>query len=585
MDYYGLAELYERMEKTAKRLEKTFYIYELLKKASSDDLGEIMLLLEGKVFPAWDSRTIGFASRLMVKAIHTSTGLSTKEIEDQWRKTGDLGLTAEKLIARKKQRTLSASDLTVRKVFSNLRKLTEQEGSGAVEKKVQLVSELLTAAKPLEAKYIVRTVLEEMRVGVAAGTIRDAIVWAFFEKEFDLIYDNNKCLDVVSDENREKYNELAEAVQRSYDITNDFSAVAKAAKEHKLKGMEKAELKVGKPIKVMLFQKAEDIDDAFERVGKPAAFEYKYDGFRMQIHGLDNKIKLFTRRLEDVTNQFPDVVEIIKRSVHSKNYIIDCEVIGIDPKTKAWLPFQSISQRIKRKYDISEIVKQVPVMVNAFDAIVVDGENLLDEPFRKRRDALKRIIKQVPEKIQLAKQIITSDKKEASDFYKEALAKGNEGLMAKNLDAVYKPGSRVGYGVKIKPTLENLDLVITGADWGEGKRAHWLSSFSISCVDGNSLLEVGKVGTGIKELEDEGVSFKQLTGLLKPLITEEKGKEVKVKPKIVVEVTYGEIQKSPTYSSGYALRFPRVLRLREDKPASECSTIKDVERIYKKQRS
>ncbi len=585
MEYNNLVELYERLEKTTKRLEKTFYIYELLKKTTAEDLGEIMLLLQGKVFPTWDSRVIGFASRLIVKAIHTATGISTKEIEEQWKKTGDLGITAEKLIAKKKQRTLSAKDLTVRKVFDNLRRLPEQEGMGAVEKKIQLVSELLTAAKPLEAKYIVRTVLEEMRVGVGAGSIRDAIVWAFFEKEFGLAYDNKTNLDVVSDEDRAKYNELVEAVQRSYDITNDFAVVARSAKEHKLNGIEKTELKIGKPIKVMLFQKAEDMDDAFSRVGNPAAFEYKYDGFRMQVHGFGGKVKLFTRRLEEVTNQFPDVVDIVKKSVKSKDYIIDCEVIGIDPKTKAWLPFQNISQRIKRKYDIDELIKQVPVMVNVFDAIVVDDEILLKEPFKKRREALERVIKQIPEKIQLAKQIITSNKKEAEEFYEEALAKGNEGLMAKNLEAEYKPGSRVGYGVKIKPTLENLDLVITGADWGKGKRAHWLSSFSVSCLKGKEFLEVGKVGTGIKELEEEGVSFKQLTSILKPLITEEKGKSVLVKPKIVVEVTYGEIQKSPTYTSGYALRFPRVLNLRIDKPVNECSTIKDVERIYQKQRT
>lgn len=581
MKYSELVELYEKLGRTSKRLEKTYHIYELLKRTSQDDLGETMLLLQGRVFPEWDQREIGFASRMMVKAISSVTGSSPSNVEKAWKDTGDLGLAAEKLIAKKSQITLASADLTVKKVFKNLQKMPEQEGSGAVDKKVRLVAELLSSAKPLEAKYIVKMVLEEMRVGVAAGTIRDAIVWAFFD--FGLLYDNKNNLAVVSDEDRGRYKELVDKVQHAYDISNDFAVVAKACKKGKLDEVEEKELKVGKPIKVMLFQKAEDIEDAFSRVGKPAAFEYKYDGFRMSVHNNKGKISLFTRRLEEVTNQFPDVVDIIKKNVEASSFIIDCEVIGIDAKTGAWLPFQDISQRIKRKYDIKNLVKEVPVMVNVFDAIYV-GKSLLKEPFKKRREILEGIVKETPGKLSLAKQIITSDKDKAQQFYTEALAKRNEGVMAKNLSAEYKPGSRVGYGVKIKPTLENLDLAITGADWGEGKRAKWLSSFTISCVKDGELLEVGKVGTGIKELESEGVTFKQLTGLLKPLIISEDRRAVKVKPKVVVEVTYGEIQKSPTYNSGYALRFPRVLNLRSDKPINECSTLKDIERIYKRQR-
>lgn len=584
MRYSELVNVYEKIEKTSKRLEKTFYIYEFLKKTHEGELEQIMLLLQGRVFPIWDESKIGVASRLIVKAIHMATGIDTSKIENEWKKTGDLGLAAEKLISKKKQQTLMRRHLSVNKVFDNLRKLPDIEGHGAVERKLSLIAELLTSAEPIEAKYIVRTVLEEMRVGVGAGSIRDAVVWSYFGKDFGLLYDNKDNLDVVSDDNREKYNKYAEDVQHAYDLTNDFGEVAKAAKKNSLKGIKKIELKVGIPIKVMLFQKAEDIDDAFERVGKPAAFEYKYDGFRLNIHRNKDKIRLFTRRLDDVTRQFPDVIETVKKSIKSDNYIIDSEVIGIDPKTKKWLAFQNISQRIKRKYDIEEMARKVPVMVNAFDIVELDGKNLIKEPFKERRRLLKKIIKEVPERIQLAKQIVTANKKDVESFYKEALAKGNEGIMAKNLDAVYKPGSRVGYGVKIKPTLENLDLVITGAEWGEGKRANWLSSFTIACRKGNEFLEVGKVGTGIKELDEEGISFGQLTKLLKPLIVSEKGKEVKVKPKIVIEIAYGEIQKSPTYGSGYALRFPRLVALRVDRAPGDISTLGMVEKFYEKQK-
>jgi len=231
------------------------------------------------------------------------------------------------------------------------------------------------------------------------------------------------------------------------------------------------------------------------------------------------------------------------------------------------------------------MVKKIPVVINVFDAIQIEGKSVLKEPFKKRRELLKKIIKEIPEKIQLAKQLITDDVKKANEFYQESLSLGNEGIMGKNLEAPYKPGSRVGYGVKIKPIMETLDLVITRAEWGEGKRAKWLSSFTVACQDEDgNIIEIGKVSTGLKEKSEEGTSFEQITEMLKPLILKEKGKEVKVKPQIVVEVAYEEIQKSPTYESGYALRFPRFIKLREDKPVDEISTIEEIEELFFGQR-
>jgi DNA ligase-1 len=287
-----------------------------------------------------------------------------------------------------------------------------------------------------------------------------------------------------------------------------------------------------------------------------------------------------------VTKQFPDVVEVIRENIKSDNYVLDSEIIGIDPNTKKWLAFQNISQRIKRKYDIHQMAKSIPVMVNVFDAMQVNSKNLLKTPFRERRAEIQKIVNEVPEKLSIARQIITDNPGKAQEFYKEALQMGNEGIMAKNLDAPYKPGSRVGYGIKIKPVMETLDLVIVGAEWGEGKRASWLSSFTIACIDSNgNFVEIGKVGTGIKEKEQEGVTFEQLTNLLKPLTLSEKGKEVIVKPQIVIEINYEEIQKSPTYASGYALRFPRLISIREDRSPEDISTIEQVEELYFSQRN
>ncbi|MAG08253.1 DNA ligase [Candidatus Woesearchaeota archaeon] len=584
MLYKDLVNTYIELEKTSKRLEKTYLISEFFKSTPKDDLPVIALLIQGRLFPAWDERETGVASRLILKAINVATGVSVDSIEKRWKKTGDLGIAAEEIIKVKKQGTLFSKELTVSKVFDNLRKLPELEGKGTVDKKIQLISELLLSAKPMEARYIIRTILNELRVGVGDGSVRDAIVWAFFSKEIGFSYDKKENNFDVKD--REKYNHYAEAVQHAYDLTNDFSDIVLAVKKEGLDGLKDIALKPGRPIKVMLALKVDDVKEGFEKVGKPAEVEQKYDGFRIQCHKSGNKVILYTRRLENVTNQFPDVVSYVKSNVEGDSFIIDSEAIGFSPKTKKCLPFQKISQRIRRKFQIERMVKEFPVEVNVFDVMSYNGKSLLKEPLKERRKLLEKVVREQKRKIVLAKKIVTSDPKEAEKFFQESLKEGNEGIIMKKLDSVYKPGARAGNWIKYKPVMETLDLVIVGADWGEGKRARWMSSFTVACRDDKGdFLEIGKVGTGIKEKEEqEGVSFKQLTGLLSPIIISEKGKSVKLKPKIVVEIRFEEIQKSPTYSSGYALRFPRLVRIRDDRGHDECSTLKMVEGFYKGQR-
>jgi len=585
MKYRELVEVYQKLEGTTKRLEKTAYISKLLKKTPEQDIQKIVLLLQGRIYPKWSEQETGVSSRLVLKALNIAAGIPVNEIEEQWKNTGDLGIVAEKITAVKTQSTLFTTDLTVKKVLENLKKLSETEGIGAVDRKVKLIAELLTSATPLEARYITRTILEEMRLGVGEGSVRDAICWAFFGDELELKYNQQENKLEINEEQRQIYNHYVDAVQEAYDITNDFSKTALLARQG-LASLKNTTLETGRPLKTMLYQKAKDMQEAFERVGSPAAFEYKYDGFRLQLHRNKDKIMLFTRRLENVTKQFPDVVEVIRENIKSDNYILDSEIIGIDPQTKKWLAFQNISQRIKRKYDIHQMAKSIPVMVNVFDAMQINNQNLLKIPFKERRQAIQKIITEVPEKLSPARQIITDSAEKAQEFYEQALKMGNEGIMAKNLNAPYKPGSRVGYGIKIKPVMETLDLVIIGAEWGQGKRANWLSSFTIACIDANgNFVEIGKVGTGIKEKEQEGVTFEQLTNLLKPLITSEKGKEITVKPSIVIEINYEEIQKSPTYASGYALRFPRLISIRNDRSPEDIAALEQIEELYFSQRN
>jgi DNA ligase-1 len=354
---------------------------------------------------------------------------------------------------------------------------------------MNLIAELLSQAKPKEAKYIVRTILGQLRIGVAEGIIRDAISEAF--------------------------NVSADHVENAWYLNPDYGEIAKIAKQKGEKGLEEVKIEIGRPIMVLLAEKAPSLEDAmnsFEEV----ALEYKYDGARMLIHKKDDKIWIFTRRLENITKAFPDVVEVCRKNLKAKECIIDGECLAIDRKTGKPLPFQMLSQRIKRKYDIGETSKEIPVELNVFDIIYLEGKTLFDLTFKERRKLLAKNIKEVPGKIRLSEELITKDLKKANAFYEQALKEGQEGLIVKNLGAKYHPGRRVSGGwLKVKPVLESLDLVISGATWGTGKRAGWLGSFILACRDPNTgvFLECGMMGTGVKEKKtvETDVTFKDLT--------------------------------------------------------------------------
>ena len=553
MHYKELVEVYSKLEKTTKRLEKVDIISEFLKKTDRGDLSKVINLLQGKVYASWEDLKLGMNERLILKVINQSTGISQDKVENLWKKKGDLGKVAEELMKNKPQMTLMSKKLTLDKVYENLRKLSELEGEGTVGRKVSLVAELLSNANFEEAKHIVNTVMGDLRVGVASGIIRDSIAKAFDRD--------------------------AKEIEDNYNLCVDYGIVAELCREGKLE----LNLTPGKPIKLMLAIKVDNIKYALKAVDKPAQCEYKLDGARIQCHFDGKKINLFTRNMENVTNQFPDISDHLKNNVKAKSYILDAEACGIS-KEGRYLPFQNISKRIKRKHDIEKMARDFPIELNVFDIMYYNGNNLMDEPLIKRRKILEKIIKEKKGKIILTKKLVSDDENKIKEFYDEALAAGTEGLMVKNLQSGFKPGRYVNGWVKLKPIMEPLDLVITGAVWGEGKRSKWLSSFIISCKHEDGYLEIGKVGSGVKE-KNEGVKFSELTKELKKLIINEKGKYVEIKPKIIIEVAYEEIQKSPSYSSGYALRFPRILRDRTvDKGLSDVDSLERIKKIYKNQR-
>ncbi len=565
MLYKDLVELYEKLEATSAKLEKTSILAEFLKRVPEEEIDIVVNFASGYIFPPYSELELGVATQLMIRAISKTTGFSQKEVEDLFAELGDLGLVVERLIQRKKQTSLFTKPLTVEDVHESAIKVATASGEGSQERKLEQISRLLHFASPKEARYIIRTFLGELRIGVAEGIVRDAIAKAFLA-------------DVEGG---------VEAVEYAYNILCDFGEVAKIAKREGVDGLREVKIVVGRPVKVMLAEKAENLEEALKTLGGKVAIEFKYDGMRAQIHKKGDKIWVFTRRLENVTKQFPDLVDLAKKNLKCKECVVEGEVWAISKEDGSPLPFQVLSQRIHRKYEIERMVREIPIQVNLFDVLYLDGKMTIDLPFKKRRKILESIVN-VTEHFRLALQLITDRIEEAQEFYTKALKLRQEGVMVKNLEAPYIFGRRVGGWLKVKPTLETLDLVIVGATWGTGKRAGWLGSFILACRDPDTgeFLECGMLGTGIKEKKSspEDVTFEELTELLKPYIEQQKGTQVKIKPKIVVSVDYQEIQRSPNYASGFALRFPRFIAIRYDKSPEEADTIERVKYLYELQR-
>jgi DNA ligase 1 len=558
MKYKKLCELYEKVSSTTKRLEKTDILSEYLKELNNPELAYLLL---GRVFPDYDQRELGISQQILVKAISKSFGIKTTDVMNEFKRLGDLGDVAEFLIEKRNQSFLFNTELSVEKVFQNLQKIACLEGKGAIEKKISLISELYSLANPLESKYLSRTILGNLRIGISTPTILDAFAKSFFNGE-------NK-----------------ELIQEKYDISNDLAEVFSACKVNK-KELEKIHIVPGKPLNVMLAVKAVTIEEAFEVCGKPAAIEQKYDGFRMLINkDSEGKISLFTRKLENVTKQFPDIVERIKKNIKGKSFILDSEIVGFDKKTKKYLPFEAISQRIRRKYEIERLVDELPVEINIFDCLSFEGKDLIKKPFIERRKVVEKIIKEEKLKIRPAVQIITDNEEVANKFFQEALELGEEGIMIKTLNASYKQGRRVGYMCKLKPIANDLDLVITGAEYGTGKRGGALTSFFVACRKGDELLEIGRVSSGLKEKEEEGLTYDQMTEILLPLVESEDKNIVQLSPKVVVMVTYQNIQPSTAYSSGFALRFPRIVRYRPDRSWRDIASLEEIREEVKKTRA
>jgi DNA ligase-1 len=549
LTFREFAEFCSVIEKISSTLELTARISAFIKKIEDDnDLYNVILFLMGRVYPTWDERELGVGVGLIYEALKVVSGVDKKKIEQLVREYGDLGLVAEKLVKGKSQMTLFAEELTIARVRDIFDKIASLEGEGSQKRKVMLLTDLYVSATPVEARYLTRLMLGEMRLGVGEGVIRDAIARAWIVDP--------------------------ELVERAYTITNDLGRVAVVAKNKGKEGLKELKIELHVPVRMMLAQVAESINEAIREM-KRVAVEWKFDGSRVQVHWGNGKVTIYSRRLENVTKALPEIAEEVKKCV-KEGVILDGEVIAV--KDGRPMPFQQVLRRFRRKHEVSKVMGEIPLIVYFFDILYKDGE-VIDLPLEERRKLLESVINE-SDKVKIAKQVITSSKEEIEAVYREALEAGHEGAMLKNPKSPYIPGKRGKHWLKLKEVMETLDLVVVGGEWGEGKRSNLISSFELACLDPTTgkLLTIGKVATGFTD-ED----LEEMTELFKPLIEFEEGKKIRFQPKIVFEVAYQEIQKSPKYKSGYALRFPRFVRLRDDKSVEEADTIERVAKLYESQ--
>lgn len=396
MKYVVIAEAYENIEATTKRLEMTDLLVGLLKSTPKEIIDRVVYLTQGKIYPDFVGLEIGVAEKLAIRALARASGMKESEVEEDLKTTGDIGKTAQKFIANKKQVTFFQQPLTVRRVYEVLDKMAKTSGSGAVDLKISLLAGLLAAATPKEAKYIMRTVTGNLRLGIADMTVLDALAIA---------YGGGK--------------ESRELIERAYNTSSDLGKVAKTVAEKGLKEIKKFEVSIGRPIRPMQAERLSSPEEILEKLGGKCIAEYKYDGERIQIHKKDKEVTLFSRRLENISSQYPDAIELAKRYVKGKDAILEAECVAVDPDTGEMKPFQELMHR-RRKYGIEKAMEEYPVSLFVFDTLYVDGKDLTLKPYPIRRRALEETIEE-SDGVKIAEYIVTDNVKELEKFVFQVL--------------------------------------------------------------------------------------------------------------------------------------------------------------------
>jgi len=578
MDFSIVAEIFEKMENTTKRIELTNILVELLKKTPKKIIPNAVYLLQGIIRPNFEGVELGIAEKLAIRAISKSSGLSIKKIEDDYRKVGDLGLTASNILKLKTQTTFTAEKITLERVYETLFKIAKLEGKGSQDLKMKHISSLLNDATPLEAKFVLKILLGTLRLGVAENTVMDALAIAFTGKK-----------------------ENKELIENAYNVSSDLGKVSQMVATNGIDGIKKFKISLFSPIRPMLADRVKSEKEAIKKMPELFSAEYKLDGERVQIHKQANKIILFSRRLENITQYYPDIVENIGKSLNVHEGVFEAEIVPINENTGEFLPFQELMHR-RRKYKLEQAVSQYPITVNFFDVLYFDNKDCLNLEYSERRKILEKLVNE-DNFSKLVPMLLVKNENEVGDFLENSINAGCEGLMLKTPSAPYRAGSRGSNWLKLKREYRNelgdsLDLIVIGAYFGRGRRTGLYGTLLLGTYnpEKDNFPSICKVGTGFT---DE--SLDQLYQILSNNVTLKKNSriisemeaDVWLEPELVLEIVASEITLSPIHKtgldlirkdSGFALRFPKFTgKIRYEKAVEDASTVEEVLTLYKRQ--
>lgn len=583
MLFKELAECYDRLSDITSRLKMIDTLAELFGKASDSEIAEIVYITQGLLAAPSEGVEFGVAEKMAEDAIAVATGYTKAQVNAAYKKSGDMGTAAQELRQGSKLKGMRHESPSVSDVYRTMRKIAETSGSGSKDSKIRLLANMIAASAPNEAVYIVRYPLGELRLGVGDATILEA-------------------LSLGKTGSRDFKAEL----ERAYNICSDLGFVAKELFSNGKKAIEDFKVTLFKPIRPALAERLPTAEAIIERMHGKAAVEQKYDGFRVQVHRDHGKVRLFSRRLEDTTEMFPDIVAAVKKEVRSEKVIFEGEAIAFNESTGEFHPFQETIQR-KRKHGIAEKAEEMPLHLFAFDLLYANGHDYLSEPYEKRRSELEKQLK--GPLILPTTRIVTSSPKELEEFFSDAIESGLEGIVAKDLKAPYIAGARKFSWIKMKRSYkgelsDTLDLVIVGYFLGRGGRAEFQFG-GLLCATYNKKRDmfetISRIGTGFTEaqmveLKDklDRIKLKSRPARLDSLIEP----DFWVEPKYVVTIRADEITRSPMHTcgrekqrdgteTGYALRFPRIVgeeAIRKDKSTDDATTTHEVVEMFKQQK-
>jgi DNA ligase-1 len=575
-----LAEYYEMLEGVSARLKMMEILSELFKEGGAGEVVETVYMTQGILLPPFEGLEFGVADKLMEEAIALSTGYTKEQVHAEYKKAGDLGLAAQKLKAATKLKQIAKSDYSVREIYEMMLKVARTSGQGSKEQKIRMLANMIASAEPLAAKYLVRFPLANLRMGVGDSTIMEALAIAFTGS-------------------RDAKAEL----ERAYNICSDLGTIGKAVAEGGIGKVEAMKVTLFKPVRPALAERLPTAEEIIERLGGEVSVEQKYDGFRIQVHKKGDQVRLYSRRLENTTEMFPDIVKAVLEEADCDNIIFEGEALAYNEATGEFLPFQETIQR-KRKHGIAEAVTELPLHLFAFDVLYYNGKDCLALPYKERRALVEKVFGK-GKAIGPTKRILTSKPKELEHFFEESIQGGLEGIMAKDLRAPYIAGARKFSWVKLKRSYkgelsDTVDLVIVGFYLGRGNRAEF-GFGGLLCAVYNKKKDVfetvSRIGTGFTEAQM--TELKNTLGKIKSKAKPARVDAVVepdfwVQPKYIVTINADEITRSPMHTCGkdaegvgYALRFPRLYgeeTIRADKGPEETTTTDEIIEMFRQQK-